>query len=326
MNQNILYSIITPTYNRADCIMRCIESVERNVKTQIRGGNIEHIIVDDGSSDSTTSIVEAYAKKHPHVVSVRFDHNRGTNAARNEAIRKARGKWCIILDSDDYFVDDALQTIAETMERKPGYRHYMFAPDDMQSYYESNLIIQNAAQKVLTYPDYLNGHVGGDFIHVCSTDILCRHPFDERLRIHEGVFFLMFFKEAQQMLFTNKVVTIRERNRKDSVTRDVLRTSDQVIRRTILSNEIYLDHFEADLKNLGMQRRLHGVYAQLLDNYVLIGDYGKALGVIKEIGEPIGLKEKLLRMVVNLRCGWVYKRMLCLYLNLKYRVFKKKLA
>lgn len=38
MNQNILYSIITPTYNRADCIMRCIESVERNVKTQIRGG------------------------------------------------------------------------------------------------------------------------------------------------------------------------------------------------------------------------------------------------------------------------------------------------
>ena len=38
MNQNILYSIITPTYNRADCIMRCIESVERNVKTQIGGG------------------------------------------------------------------------------------------------------------------------------------------------------------------------------------------------------------------------------------------------------------------------------------------------
>lgn len=75
-----------------------------------------------------------------------------------------------------------------------------------------------------------------------------------------------------------------------------------------------------------MQRRLHGVYAQLLDNYVLIGDYGKALGVIKEIGESIGLKEKLLRMVVNLRCGWAYKRMLCLYLNLKYRVFKKKLA
>lgn len=49
------------------------------------GGNIEHVIVDDGSLNSTASIVEDYAKQHPHVVSVKFPQNRGTNAARNEA-------------------------------------------------------------------------------------------------------------------------------------------------------------------------------------------------------------------------------------------------
>ena len=52
------------------------------------------------------------------MVFVKFDHNRGTNAARNEAIRIAKGKWSVILDSDDYFVDNALQVIVNTMPEK----------------------------------------------------------------------------------------------------------------------------------------------------------------------------------------------------------------
>lgn len=326
MNQTIQYSIITPVFNRADCIMRCMTSVDRNLKSLNGGGNFEHIIVDDGSADGTASIIEEYAREHPHVVFIRFAHNRGTNAARNEAIRRAQGKWCIILDSDDYFVDNALHTIASTMESHPGYKHYMFAPDDMQPYYEQNLIIQGSAQKVLTYPDFLNGYVGGDFIHVCNTEILRKHSFDERLRIYEGVFFLMFFRDAQQMLFTNKVVTVRERSRKDSVTRDMLRTSDKVTSRAILCNEIYLKYFEGDLKALGMQHRLRCVRSNLLDNYALLGEYDKAFRLMKVMGSPTGLKERLLKMVVTFRCGWAYKWMLHLFLNLKYRVFKKKIA
>lgn len=85
MENKILYSIITPVYNRADCIMRCMQSVEKSMQSLIGGGNVEHVIVDDGSLDSTASIVEDYAKQHPHVVSVKFPQNRGTNAARNEA-------------------------------------------------------------------------------------------------------------------------------------------------------------------------------------------------------------------------------------------------
>ena len=49
------YSIITPVYNRSDCISRCIESVVRNEKRKDEY-EIEHIIVDDGSSDDTVCI------------------------------------------------------------------------------------------------------------------------------------------------------------------------------------------------------------------------------------------------------------------------------
>lgn len=282
------------------------------------------MIVDDGSTDSTISIVEEYAKNHPHVVFVKFEHNKGTNAARNEAIRRAHGKWCILLDSDDYFVDDALLTISQTMKEHPNFKHYMFAPDDMQVYFKRNLIIKGAEQKVLLYPDFLNGYIGGDFIHVCNTKILRNHPFDERLRIFEGLFFLMFFRETQQMLFTNRVVTIRERHRDDSVSKDFLRTNDQVINRIILSEELFKKYFLEDLMALGMKRRIISTNLTLLDNYVLIGRYDKALSILPSLKGVHSKKKLLLRLTMTLHVGIIYKYLLRFYLFVKYGLLKSK--
>lgn len=279
-------------------------------KIKYGGWQVEHIVVDDGSSDATYNIVEKYAEYHPYVVFVKFPQNRGTNAARNEAIRRARGKWCIILDSDDYFVDDALLTISKTMKEHPQYKHYMFAPDDMQVYFQESPIIKGATQKVLLYPDFLNGYIGGDFIHVCNTQILRNHPFDERLRIYEGLFFLMFYRDAKQMLFTNKVVTIRERNREDSVSKDFLRISDAVIKRTILSNVLFLKEFESDLVSLGMQERLQATYLVLLDNYVLMGMYEEASALIEKITINNDKKYRILTFITKFRIGEYCKLLL----------------
>lgn len=322
MEENILYSIITPVFNRADCILRCMESVAKSIQKSNMGGQVEHIVVDDGSSDATYNIVEKYAEYHPYVVFVKFPQNRGTNAARNEAVRRARGKWCIILDSDDYFVDDALLTISQTMKEHTQYKHYMFAPDDMQAYFQENPIIKGAVQKVLLYPDFLNGYIGGDFIHVCNTVILRKHPFDERLRIYEGLFFLMFYRDAQQMLFTNKVVTIRERHRDDSVSKEFLRTNDAVIKRITLSEELFKENFFDDLHSLGMKRRINAANLTLLDNYVLMGCYDKAVALLSELKDVHSKKKTLLKWTTILHGGFVYKYLLSGYLLIKYRIFK----
>ena len=326
MNKEILYSVITPVYNREDSIMRCLESVEHamaNLNGQ--GGNVEHIVVDDGSFDHSAQLVDDYAKQHNHVRFFQFESNRGTNAARNKAINEAHGKWCVILDSDDYFLPDALVTMFSVMNQNPEYRHYMFAPDDMQPYYQSNTILHGASQKVLLYPDFLNGYVGGDFVHVCNTEILRKHPFDEGLRIHEGVFFLMFFREAQRMLFTNKVVTIRERNRGDSVTRESIRTSLAEINRTIIANELRLKEFEADYVRLGMVRQLQRIRFSLLDNYLLAGRYKDASGIIRLLGPARTLKHRVLKIICVFRMGWLYRHMLMLLLFVKYKVMKKRI-
>lgn len=322
MEKKILYSIITPVYNRADCILRCMESVEKAAQSLfVGGGNVEHIIVDDGSSDATCSIVENYAQQHPHVVFVKFDHNKGTNAARNEAIRRAQGKWCIILDSDDYFCDTALSDIDNIIKANPSFGHYAFAADDMQSYYQNNLIIKGASQKVLSYPDFLNGYVNCDFIHVMQREVLLRHPFDEQLRIYEGLFFLLFYRDVRQVLFTNKVVTIRERQRADSVTRDTIRIHKDVIRKNTLRQELMLKHFENDMLSLGMARKLHAVKMSLYEDYVLLGKYGKARNL--DLVSFNGKREKLLNVVCRSHTGWCCRLLLQSYLLLKYQLLKK---
>lgn len=135
-------------------------------------GGAEHIIVDDGSTDDTPRIISEYSQSHPHIKYFRFKDNRGTNAARNLAIKTAKGDWCIILDSDDYFVDDALPFIGKVIASHSNYLHYLFAPNDMLSRYRQNAIIQGATEKTLLYPDFLNGYINGDFVHVCNTAII----------------------------------------------------------------------------------------------------------------------------------------------------------
>ena len=252
---------------------------------------------------------------------VKFPQNRGANAARNETIRKARGKWVVILDSGDYFCDTALSDIDQTIRENPTFGHYAFAADDMLGYYKDNLIIKGANRKVLSYPDFLNGYVNCDFIHVMQREVLLCHPFDEQLRIYEGLFFLLFYRDVHHVLFTNKVVTIRERQRADSVSRDTIRIHKDVIRKNALRQELMLKHFEDDMLLLGMNRKLHAVKMSLYEDYVLLGEYDKAKAL--DLVTFKGKREKLLLMVCRSHTGWCCRLLLQSYLLLKYQLLKK---
>lgn len=246
------YSIITPVYNRQDCIGRCIDSVIYNIKYNIE---IEHIIVDDGSFDATASIVKSYSEQYKHIKFIQFRKNRGTNAARNTAISVATGKWIIILDSDDYVVDNAIEII-DTVVSNNKYKEYMFAADDMLEIYNKTPLLTGKSQVVLKYKDFLAEDVKGDFIHVIDSEIMKRNPFNENLRIYEFVWFLTFYKESQEILFTDKVVTIRERSRTDSVTREVIRTNKKNVERNFLANCEILSRFKDEYIKYGLYEQL----------------------------------------------------------------------
>ena len=70
------------------------------------------------------------------------------------------------------------------MNANPDYGHYMFAADDMLDFYKKTDLLRGKKQVVLSYKDFLSGHVSGDFIHVCNTDVLKKYPFDENIKTY----------------------------------------------------------------------------------------------------------------------------------------------
>ena len=76
--------------------------------------NFEWIIVDDGSTDNTEKIVESFIKSDKLVIKYLYKKNGGKHTAVNYGLKYISTKLTVILDSDDYFTNDAVEVIEKT--------------------------------------------------------------------------------------------------------------------------------------------------------------------------------------------------------------------
>jgi glycosyltransferase involved in cell wall biosynthesis len=104
-------SVVIPSFNRAHCIARAVESVLAQSCQ-----DLEVIVVDDGSTDNTQEVLAGFGNRI-HVI--RQD-NGGVSVARNAGIRVARAGWIAFLDSDDTWRPEKLQMQLECLERYKG--------------------------------------------------------------------------------------------------------------------------------------------------------------------------------------------------------------
>lgn len=93
----IKYSIVVPVYNAENTIERCVESIIAN-----NMDNIEIILIDDCSKDSSLEKCNALAEKCKQIVVIHHDINKGVSYARNTGIYAAKGKYTLFVDSDDW--------------------------------------------------------------------------------------------------------------------------------------------------------------------------------------------------------------------------------
>lgn len=99
-----LVTIFTCIYNRKTTIHRVFSSVRHQTYS-----NIEHVLVDDGSSDGIQSILEKYAAESSYPVKIIYKENGGKHTATNVAWDIATGEYIIQLDSDDELLPDAIE-------------------------------------------------------------------------------------------------------------------------------------------------------------------------------------------------------------------------
>lgn len=107
-----LVSIIMPTYNRKYIIKDAIDSCLTQTYQ-----NIEIIVCDDHSTDGTKEYIEAMMKEDSRIrYCVTPEGKKGANAARNAAIRIAKGKYLTFLDTDDYLTEDSIACRVEVFK------------------------------------------------------------------------------------------------------------------------------------------------------------------------------------------------------------------
>lgn len=126
--QTELISVIVPVYNVEPYLHRCVDSILRQTYR-----NLEVLLVDDGSTDSSGDICEEYARQDPRVT-VLHQKNGGLSAARNAGIERARGACLAFVDSDDFIDSRMLETLYQDLTEQGadavvcGYR--LFGPQD----------------------------------------------------------------------------------------------------------------------------------------------------------------------------------------------------
>lgn len=97
-------SVIIPVYNTGAYVGECIDSVYRQTQKEI-----EVIAINDGSTDNSYDILLKKQEQYPDLI-VLSQENHGSGYTRNVGLKRAKGKYVYFLDSDDYILEDLLET------------------------------------------------------------------------------------------------------------------------------------------------------------------------------------------------------------------------
>lgn len=110
MNE-IKISVIVPVYNTSKFLEKCIRSI---IEQDFR--DIEIICVNDGSKDNSLEILEKLQKEDNRIIIINKE-NSGSSSARNTALKIAKGKYCLNIDSDDYIEQGYFKALYERAEK-----------------------------------------------------------------------------------------------------------------------------------------------------------------------------------------------------------------
>lgn len=108
-----MISVIIPTWNHAHALARCLTTLEQQDEK-----DLEIIVVDDASTDSTGQVLRQHVSSYPFQT-IRLPQNKGAAAARNEGARLANGRYFLFLDADVVLTHDALLKMRDVLDANP---------------------------------------------------------------------------------------------------------------------------------------------------------------------------------------------------------------
>jgi glycosyltransferase involved in cell wall biosynthesis len=204
-----LFTIFTPTYNRAHILHRAFDSLRAQTLR-----DFEWLVVDDGSTDGTDKLVAEWMQSADFPVRYLFQEHAHKHIAHNRALAEARGRFFSCLDSDDALLPDALEKLAYHWNTIPESERHAFIGVDALCCDQDGKIVGDryprepldATLREQKYVYRLRGEKWG----VGLTEILRRYPFPEipgNNYVPEGIVWLEIAKKFKSRA-VNEVVRI----------------------------------------------------------------------------------------------------------------------
>jgi len=300
MNLSPVISVIIATYNRARFLPETVESILRQGFQEY-----ELIIVDDGSSDDTRQIVEAYKPR----VRYFYQNNRGPSAARNLGARHAQGAWISIQDSDDLCAPNHLETLYGYVEKHPdcgmvfANGAYLGGPEHNRNTILPAAKSRRLAEQGVGLKDLFDKSIvrlQAALISKACYDALAGH--DERLRISMDLDLSFRVFNRYPVAYLDEVVFYYRKHEGNSSGNQELRLREniQVIEKLLAENP----RARATLGERKVAARLAYRYYRLAKTYWQQGRCTDAKQAINEAALlcPLSMKYRLYRL------GWGFAR------------------
>lgn len=249
---DLFFSVVIPTYNRADFIANTIQSVLNQTYP-----HFEIIVVDDGSTDNTEDVVKSIKDER---IKYFKKENAERGAARNFGAKYAQGKYLNFFDSDDIAYQEHLQTAFELISSKS-------EPEMMVLNYD---ITNTNIQKIRKSPTFYNINKQLIFGNILSCngvflrkDVAINNPFSETRALSASEDYLLWLQVAASfpIVFSNKKTSaIIEHNNRSVLTMD--------INKLILRKQIFLKELFDKKTTMEVYRNYEHIILSQLNSYI----------------------------------------------------------
>lgn len=252
-------SVITPNFNYSVFIGLTIDSIiDQNYC------NFEHIIVDDGSTDSSVDIVQSYVDRFPDKIKLIKQSNLGQSSALNRALNYVTGDIICWINSDDIFLPDAFKTVVNYFEKNK----------TVDAVFGNILIINKIGDVVRTVKylpfDYNSGIYNGFGKVIPSNGIFWRRTIGfnpSPLLFNPNLHYAMDSDYWSRMLVNRTVMHLNQcfagfRYHDDAKTIKRIDASSEAFRAARAEDQyVYLNALnKTKLKNLPFQRLIYYLY------------------------------------------------------------------
>lgn len=146
-------TVFTPTYNRADCLDNLYKSLCKQTNK-----NFTWLVVDDGSTDDTSELIEHYIAEGIISIDYIWQSNQGKHVAHNTAIDKCKTILFTCVDSDDTLTTDAIETVLMN--------HEQYKEENLLGYYYYKRNIGNKNDDHQLFPDNIDTVKLTDLYHI----------------------------------------------------------------------------------------------------------------------------------------------------------------